>query len=460
MNKLAMKNCAAAVLAAAVLFVSGCGSQNDTASAQQSSATAESAVIITQTVSAEGTQSAESTDDSSREESILTPSPVPSGFVTPAVTGPAEEETTETPEDPEENTGTEKTPEGNHGDPDDPEENTGNTDGTGEDPEEGTAQEPAPQQGLTLIAAQDPYMYTYEDLTNDVQALGVLYQDYMTWDSIGKTPDGRELYHLVIGSPSAGKEIFINAGIHAREYINVQLVMKQTIGYLQHIAAGDSYGSVPYRTFWEQVKVHVVPSINPDGIAISQFGLAGIRTESVLQGVYAIAAMDGTELTEYYLNRWKANALGTDLNRNFAALWEQYQGVGHPSSDHYKGEYPGSAPEAAALINLTETCNFAKTISYHSQGNIIYWYFPGIEPVYNEALSWVTNISSLTGYGIVSDYTTVDPAGYSDWCIYAHSIPSLCIETASGECPYIADQFQTIWIQNLYVWEETLLSVL
>ena len=333
-----------------------------------------------------------------------------------------------------------------------------------EEQEETSDPEPAAEPVYSaedLIVLQDEGMYTCDECAFDVHVLASAYADLMMLDSLGTTADGRELYHMVIGSPDADLQVFINAGTHAREYITSQLVMKQAALYLQHIREDAVYGDYPYREMWNRCAVHVVPMVNPDGISISQFGLAGIQNEDILNGIYNIAAMDGAELTAAYLDRWKANAAGTDINRNFDAYWEWYSsGPSHPSSDHYKGEYPGSSPEAAALITLTNNSHFSRTISYHSQGRLIYWNFENVDAIYDTAVTFASEISAATGYPLESNYSTVDPAGYSDWGIYRCQIPSLTVEVGSGTCPYIQDQFGQIWAENINVWEITVLSAL
>lgn len=339
---------------------------------------------------------------------------------------------------------------------------------TPEDPETPEAEEtpgitetPAPDgSDIQLVVLTDPREYYYTDLVGDGKTLVSAYSGLVTMDSLGTTADGREIWHFVVGNPDAEKQVFINAATHAREYLTAQLVMKQMAVYLQHVANGDFYGNVGYREMWGQVAVHVVPCVNPDGAALSQLGLDGIQTEEVMQAVREIAVMDGEELTDYYLDTWKANALGTDINRNYDALWEEYAGAGHPSSEMYKGEYPGSSIEAAAMIELTMNQSFLRTVSYHTQGSLIYWNFYNVENFYREAYGFASALSFTTGYPLWDDFESIDALGYSDWCNYRCGIPSVTVECGYGEPPYMQDQFPEIWAENEHVWETTVLSVI
>lgn len=312
-----------------------------------------------------------------------------------------------------------------------------------------------------LIIRQDPSLYTYEDMEKDIILLKNLYPEQMDYKSIAQTLDGRQVYLLVIGDPEAENKIFISGGIHAREYITCQLVMKQAAEFLERTAAGDGYEGHSYGELLAHTAIYVVPMINPDGVSISQLGKEGILKEEVLRRVEEIARLDGESLTDSYLTRWKANGNGVDLNRNFDALWEEYQDpAGHPSADHYKGEYPGCEPESAALIRLTQEEKFRRTISYHTQGSVIYWYFGQEGTLYSDTLAFGERIAGLTGYGMDADYTSLDPAGYKDWAIRSEGIPSLTIEVGNQTSPVPSEQFGEIWRRNAYVWEETLLEVM
>ena len=310
-----------------------------------------------------------------------------------------------------------------------------------------------------LIILQNPAMYTYDNMQKDLELLPLLYGDYVTVDSLGQTADDRQLYHIIIGNSASEHKIFINGSIHGREYMTTQLVMKQTVTFLQHVSAGDSYEGYSYKSLLENTAIHVVPMVNPDGVSISQFGLSGLLREASRQKVKEIASLDGSAAEGYYLTRWKANANGVDLNRNFDALWESYEGSGHPSSDHYKGASIGCETESAALIALTQQEMFDRTISYHTQGSVIYWYFGQTGALYDETLDFANCISDATGYPADANYEYLDPAGYKDWGICKLEIVGLTVEIGRETSPVPAAQFSDIWERNRYVWEETILNV-
>lgn len=297
-----------------------------------------------------------------------------------------------------------------------------------------------------LIVETDPQMYTYEQMVLDLEGMKLQYPELANLDSIGDTPDGRQIWHLVIGNQAADRHVLVTASIHAREYITTQLAMKQAAEFLRK--------SEDYQSVLENTAIHVVPMINPDGVSISQMGLEGCKLEETRQRILEIGAMDGTEDWSSYLRRWKSNAQGVDLNRNFDALWEQYDdGLGHPSADHYKGTAIGCAPEAAALIQLTEKYPFDRTISYHTQGSVIYWYFGQSGDLKADTEAFAKRVSETTGYPMNANYEKLDPAGYKDWAIHRRGIPSLTIEVGNETSPVPPAQFSAIWQANKGVWD-------
>lgn len=295
-----------------------------------------------------------------------------------------------------------------------------------------------------IIVDKDPALYSYEDMEHDMKLWEKAFPQLITINSLGKTFDGREIYDMVIGDINAPNHVMINASIHAREYITTQLVMKQTAAFLQNPETSGQY--------LNDTVIHVIPMINPDGVTISQFGLDKLNKQETKDLVQVISQLDGASDMNSYLRRWKANAQGVDVNRNFDALWEDYGGPSQVSSDRYKGEAVGCIPESAALIQLTNTYNFVKTVSYHTQGGVIYWYFGQTGELRDKTEGMAQAVSAVTGYPLDANYQNLDPAGYKDWAISKKGIPSLTIEVGRDTSPVDPAQFQEIWNKNKEVW--------
>lgn len=309
-----------------------------------------------------------------------------------------------------------------------------------------------------IIADSRPQMYTYNDMEQDMKTLSKAYPELVSVTAIGQTIDGRNIYDMVIGNINASEHLMIQGSIHAREYITAQLVMMQACDFIRGLEDGHGeYKGISYNELFADKVIHVIPMVNPDGVSISQFGMDGVNNIAVKEHLAEIAAADGESLdNSYYLRQWKANANGVDLNRNFDALWEQYGGRSHLSSDHYKGTSPGSENESYALIALTEKYNFVRTISYHTYGQVIYWYFGQTGSLRDETLSLAQEVAEVTGYATDSNYEALDPAGYKDWAISKKSIPSLTIEVGYGENPLPYEQLDSVYRQNKNVWAAVL----
>ena len=161
-----------------------------------------------------------------------------------------------------------------------------------------------------------------------------------------------------------------------------------------------------------------------------------------------------------YYRRWKANARGVDLNRNFQAFWEEYHDLkGQPSREGYKGRAPEDQEESKALAELTRQKKFQRTVSYHSSGEVIYWDFGQKGEFRKVCRNFGERIQKITGYGLPEGWDYLDPAGYKDWAVKERKIPSLTIEIGKTESPLPPSAFREILRRNRGVWEETLLSL-
>lgn len=300
--------------------------------------------------------------------------------------------------------------------------------------------------------------YTYENMQNDLGILARIFPEIIQIDSLGKTEDQRELYHFRIGSANAPKKILIFGGIHGREYMTSQLIMEQTTEFLMKLCKTQDK---KYEKILEGKAIHVVPMANPDGVTISQRGAMGIQNSDLKILVEKIALKEGGRHPQgRYFNRWKANAKGVDLNRNFDALWETCEdAVQEPSRENYKGPNPESEIESRALVELTRKEGFQRTISYHSSGAVIYWDFHQQGQLRVQTWEFAKRIGAITGYALQERTREQSSGGYKDWALLKMGIPSLTIEIGRQESPLPTSCFGEIFMENRGVWEETLISL-
>lgn len=290
--------------------------------------------------------------------------------------------------------------------------------------------------------------YTYQEMQVDLNILKATYPR-MQMDVLGNTIDGRQLYHVVVGNPSAPHKILVHGGIHAREYISSQVVMREIVALLEMQQNNWLYHGQSVATLLQNTCIHFVPMVNPDGITLVQGGIDALNTQAAETMVMSMAAQDQVTDLATYLRKWKNNINGVNLNRNFDAFWQEATPkVDHPSNMFYKGTGPESEVESKALANLCRQLMPDYTISYHTQGRVIYWYF-GETGNYKAKGQYLANVvHQNTGYTISDTWSQTDAAGFKDWAVQKLDIPSVTIELGRGTSPVDESQITQMWTEN------------
>jgi len=146
---------------------------------------------------------------------------------------------------------------------------------------------------------------------------------------------------------------------------------------------------------------------------------------------------------------WKANGRGVDLNVNFAADWGKgVSNLTYAGAENYIGEYPFSEPETKALRAFTERIRPDYTVSYHTKGEEIYWYYYQPMSVCCRDKKLALALARSTGYALA--YAKGSVGGYKDWCIKALKIPSFTVEAGSNNCEHPITSLEEIESKNLY----------
>ena len=217
---------------------------------------------------------------------------------------------------------------------------------------------------------------------------------------IGQSLFGRDIFAVKVGE---GKPIGIaQYAIHGREYITTELAFA-------HYEVGIGKGSL-----W------ILPLVNPDGALLSQTGLRSV--EGAGDKARLIKWNNGEDFS-----LWKANGRGVDLNVNFPACWgEGAKNSKRVGGENYIGAYPFSERETLALKHFTEEIAPDYTVSYHTKGEEIYWYFYQSRKACIRDFSLAKTLSKATGYPLVFAESSV--GGYKDWCIQHLGIPSFTVE--------------------------------
>lgn len=321
---------------------------------------------------------------------------------------------------------------------------------------EPVTQVPEEQSAIVLPSEKG---YTYPDLLLDLAALAETYGDYFTYESIGKSVDGREIFACVVGNPRAEKKVLLTGGIHGKEYLSSLLVMTQVEYYLANRETG-SYNGMSYAELLDTHAFVVLPMINPDGIMLALCGIESMQTpqaRATVEKIYADNLRDGltssNDINVYLAYNWKANANGVDLNRNFAlSNWADVRtGILAPCFRNYKGPAPASEPETKAVSAYVESLGEIEALlAFHTAGQVVYWDCGMTGGVRQKTLDLARAVCAQTGYKLIYD-AHLD-ASLNDWLTLDKGIPSVTVEIATVEYPMPAGMLKDAFSQTKELW--------
>ncbi len=337
------------------------------------------------------------------------------------------------------------------------------------------------------VVETDTALYTYDMMTEDIELLAKQYPDYITYEIIGNTLDGRNIYEITLGNPNANKHILMQAGIHGREYMTSQLLMKMIEYYAYYYNTG-TYHDRSYKELFEQTAIHIIPMSNPDGVTISQLGAEALHHDIYQEIVYQSyerdkeylvyeedsngngtwsdyykkdnfdrSKVDNPQIISYeeYQKIWKANAAGVDLNNNFDAGWNEIDLKQQPSYGNYKGVRAVSEPETLALVDAALTREYQYYISYHAKGQLIYYDAKGND---TDTAARSENLADLLQTSLhykpvnTQKGYNVNLGGFSDWLQLSLKQTSVTIESGKKTCPLSIEEFPGIWYRHRETW--------
>ena len=225
--------------------------------------------------------------------------------------------------------------------------------------------------------------------------------------SIGKSLLGEDIICFHVGS-KAGKQIVVEGGIHAREYISTLFLLSE-IEYLttKRIEGG----------------MYIIPLLNPDGVRLVLDGASFISDQKLKNFLIDINCSDNFSL-------WKANANAVDLNVNFDVFWGQgKQNVRHLAPANFIGYYANSEIENINFLNFLKTINFNGSLSFHSKGEVIYYGFMLKGERLKKEKQIVKVLSKINGYKPVKTKNSM--GGLSDYLSYYYKVPAFTVELGS-----------------------------
>lgn len=269
------------------------------------------------------------------------------------------------------------------------------------------------------FVSMDHQKYTYEEMCGDIKSLCKKYSEYVSYETIGSSEEGREIYDVILGNKDADKSILVVSTLHAREYIATVICMKQLEYYLLNY--NKTVDGQKLSDVFSKCNVHYVMMANPDGVVISQTKKA----------------------------RWKGNANGVNLNRNFPYAFKR---DGSRKDGSYSGKKAASESETQAIISLTEKLNKTQTlavVNYHAMGQIIFGDYEGKNQTLRSDISRMYKIAKdTTGYSSAAGYGGTSNGNYREYLIQKTKIPNITIEVGSVSCPVPEYQYATAFKRN------------
>lgn len=264
---------------------------------------------------------------------------------------------------------------------------------------------------------------------------------FLAVGEIGKSIMGRPLWRLTLGRGE--NRVLYNASHHANEWICTPLLLKFAEELAAAFASGGAILEHSAAEMLDYAGITLIPTVNPDGI-----DLAGGELQ---QGeFYRAAAAIAAEWPDVpFPQGWKANIRGTDLNLQYPACWEQArenkyaQGVRGPAPADYVGPAPLSAPESRAMYDYTLALAPRLTLSWHTQGEEIYWRYGECEPMGARRIGEL--FAELSGYTLADPLFVSSFAGYKDWFIDHFERPGYTIEAGRGTNPLPITDFDEIY---------------
>lgn len=282
----------------------------------------------------------------------------------------------------------------------------------------------------------DPSHYTYEKMMQDMDRLFTIYP-FIRMNTIGTSILGKELIELQIGTGS--KQVHVNGSFHANEWITTPVIMRFLNQYALALTNNQPIRGLYMMSYVMQTFLSAVPMVNPDGVdlVLEGAGAAGAYQDEVL------GLNDGNP----GFSGWKANIRGVDLNNQYPANWE-VEAERKPTSPAPR-DFPGFAPlterEAITMAQLAGNRNFQRINALHTQGEVIFWGFEGLEPP--EAETIVNEYARVSGYEPIRYVDSY--AGFKDWFIQDYRRPGFTIELGRGVNPLPVSQFNEIYEETL-----------
>jgi len=206
------------------------------------------------------------------------------------------------------------------------------------------------------LRLEKPY-HTYADIIREIEALQKSFPSIVQLSRIGTTTRNRQpIYAARISSevkqPDNRPALLIDGCHHSNEVLGAEI----SLAAIHELV--ELYGKDPDITRWVNMfRIYVVPVVNVDGHDVVTSGKDPRWRKNTRD-------TDGNGTLNY--------PDGVDLNRNYDFNWA-HGGSGDANSGRYRGPFPFSESEGRAIAGLAQQQRFVLSVTYHSQGEVIYY---------------------------------------------------------------------------------------
>ncbi len=276
--------------------------------------------------------------------------------------------------------------------------------------------------GPTLML--DEIYHSYDRIVRRAEELAKVHPRLITRRMIGETTQcKRPIYAYRLSNDAtkaqARPAVLFDGCHHSNELMGAEIVL----ALMEKLVTG--YGQDAAVTAWmDTLEIWLVPVVNVDGHDMVTSG-RDPRWRKNLRDVNS----DG--VTGVYPE-------GVDVNRGYDFNWAM-GGTGDPDKVSYRGPYPFSEAENRAMRHLAATRQFLLSVSYHSQGEVIFypWVWndlpaPDDSVIKRIAADVAAHIPTMDATGSY----TIAPGGPSSqsypWLYGRHGTIDLIIETGKG----------------------------
>lgn len=230
--------------------------------------------------------------------------------------------------------------------------------------------------------------HTFAQLTERLQDMATDHPDLCQLHSIGKTPEGRDIWALKISSDAQGDTsskpgVVFTGQHHAREWMSMEVPLHLAEELIHKY---DEDPAIKARV--DNAEIWIMPSVNPDGYEYSRTEDSWWRKN---RNPVTDTECPPNATTCPVDNGRNPVAIGVDLNRNYwdgkPEHFELYRPAGDqpcntwddsgvtsddPDSDTYRGPHGGSEAEVQALMNFEyNRPNIHGIIDHHGYGEML-----------------------------------------------------------------------------------------